>query len=438
MGIWSQAAEIASATPAGRNRYVDFLRAISILFVITGHWLITTAQWDAASESLQPVRTLETVPWTAWLTWLFQVMPIFFIVGGYSNAVSLEGARAKHLDYANWLAGRLHRLLTPLLLLVVVWAGMAFAMHLAGADEDKIRFVSRSALVPTWFLAIYTMIVLLAPASYALWRRWGFASLAAYILLAVIVDFAFLRMELEFLGWSNYFWVWLAMHHLGFAWRDGRTGGPPSLLLLAALSFGCFAALIIIGPYPIAMAGSPGETISNTLPPKVTLIALGISQFGLLLALEAPAQRMLERHKTWTCTVIVNTMIMTLYLWHMTVLLLVLAMAWLAGGLGIEMVPGSTQWWWTRPVWLGILALLLIPFALVLSPLERIGRPAGAPTPSAFRLLLGATLAGLGISLAALLGFNGQLLSPVSTGTLLLVLAGGLICGVSLKLPRLS
>ena len=137
---------------------MDFLRAVSILFVITGHWLITTAEWDADTQTLRPLLALESVPWTAWLTWLFQVMPIFFIVGGYSNAISLESARDKHLGYAQWLTGRLHRLLTPLLLLVLVWAVVSLLMQLAGAAESTIRFVSRTALVPTWFLAIYTMI----------------------------------------------------------------------------------------------------------------------------------------------------------------------------------------------------------------------------------------------------------------------------------------
>ena len=412
---------------------MDFLRAVSILFVITGHWLITTAEWDADTQTLRPLLALESVPWTAWLTWLFQVMPIFFIVGGYSNAISLESARDKHLGYAQWLTGRLHRLLTPLLLLVLVWAVVSLLMQLAGAAESTIRFVSRTALVPTWFLAIYTMIVLLAPASYALWRRWGFASLAAYMLLAIFVDFAFFQLEQTFFGWSNYFWVWLAMHHLGFAWRDGRIGSPLLLVGLAVASFGLFVSLIGFGPYPIAMAGSPGEEVSNTLPPKITLIALGLSQFGLLLAVEKPMQRFLTGLRAWTCTVIINTMIMTIYLWHMTILLLVLAGAWMAGGFGMGMAPGSAQWWWTRPIWLGVLTLLLVPCALLLSPLERSGRPQNAPVPSAQRLVVGATMAGLGISLATLLGFDGELLSLTNTGTLALVLAGAWICGISLK-----
>ena len=81
MSIWSQASELAAQTPADRNRYVDFLRAISILFVIVGHWLITTAYFNSETGTLEPILALDVIPWTGWLTWIFQVMPIFFMHG---------------------------------------------------------------------------------------------------------------------------------------------------------------------------------------------------------------------------------------------------------------------------------------------------------------------------------------------------------------------
>ena len=433
MSIWSRASEMAAATPPDRNRYVDLLRAVSIMFVITGHWLITSAHYDAATSTLTPVLALDVVSWSSWLTWIFQVMPIFFIVGGYSNAVSLEGAARNGTGYAQWLTGRLHRLLTPLMLLVVVWAVAAFVLNLFGIEPDTIRFMSRAAMLPTWFLAIYTMIVLLAPATYALWRRWGFLSLAGYILLAVLADVVFLQLGWELMGWTNYLWVWLAMHHLGFAWRDGRLGSPAVLLTVSLLSLATLAALILVGPYPIAMAGSPGDEVSNTLPPKITLLALGLFQFGLLLAIEKPMQRFLAGLRVWTCTVIINTMIMTVYLWHMTVLLLVFGVSYFAGGFGLGVTVGSAEWWLTRPLWLALLAVLLMPVSLLLSPLERVARPKDAPVPAAWRLVAGALMAGAGITLATLMGLDGNILSPTNTGVIGLVLGGAWVCGVSLK-----
>ena len=433
MGIWSQAASLAEKTPANRNRYVDFLRAASILFVISGHWLIATAYFDTEQGSMQSFMMLDVQPWTQWLTWLFQVMPIFFIVGGYSNAVSLDSARQKNTPYADWLVGRLHRLLTPLLLLIVFWAGISFVMHLTGLQSDIIVFASQVALVPTWFLAIYAMIVLLAPATYAIWRKWGFASLWAYITLAALVDVAFFHFELHFLGWINYFWVWLAMHHLGFAWHDKRLGKPTVLIVVSLLSLGVLMLLVFVGPYPLAMAGSPGEAVSNTLPPKVTLIALGIFQFGLLLAIEKPMQRLLSRHQIWTATVIVNTMIMTVYLWHMTILVAVLGLSYFSGGIGLTLEPGSANWWLSRPLWLATLLLLLLPVAFWLSPLERRSRPKDEPVPSVSRLITGAVMTGLGIATVTLCGFDGNPLSGLHMGSLILILGGALICGLKPK-----
>ncbi|MFK7977916.1 MAG: acyltransferase, partial [Halioglobus sp.] len=436
MSIWSQASEIAQQTPADRNRYVDFLRAVSILFVIIGHWLITSAYYHQETGQLDTVLALDVIPWTAWLSWVFQVMPIFFIVGGYSNAVSLESAKKKNLTYSQWLTGRLHRLLTPLLLLVVFWALLSLSLGLFGIPPETIALMSKVALVPTWFLAIYTMIVLLAPVTYAFWRRWGIASLLVYILMAALVDFAFFELELPALGWTNYFWVWLAVHHLGFAWHDGRLGRRLTLSVLAIGSFALLYLLIYFGPYPIAMAGSPGEAVSNTLPPKVTLVALGLFQFGLLLAIEKPMQRFLSKAAPWTLTIIINTMIMTVYLWHMTVLIFLIGMLYLLGGTGLEYEVGTGAWWSSRPIWLVVLFALLIPVALLLSPLERISAPKGAAVPARWRLILGAFMSGAGITMATLLGFNGNLLSLSSTGAVALMLGGGLICGLTVSMYR--
>src|SRR5215813_10250581 len=91
MAAWSRAARLADRTPASRNRYVDFLRAASMLVVTVGHWLAAAPHFDASGE-LIGAHILTAVPWTAWLTWIVQVMPIFFIVGGYANGVSWRTA----------------------------------------------------------------------------------------------------------------------------------------------------------------------------------------------------------------------------------------------------------------------------------------------------------------------------------------------------------
>jgi peptidoglycan/LPS O-acetylase OafA/YrhL len=251
------ASDMAAKTPPERNRYVDFLRAVSILVVVVGHWLIATA-WYVDGE-LTPGHLLKSHSQYQWLTWLFQVMPIFFIVGGYSNAVSLESAERKGQGYADWLVTRLHRLMSPLLVLVIAWACVAGVMTLMDVRPVVIEFTSQAALIPTWFLAIYITLVLLAPVAYKFWRRFGFLSFWIFAGLAALVDVLFFAADIRWPGWTNYFWVWLGVHQLGFAWRDGRMGNAGKLLVYSALGFAVLYSLVHWGPYPQAAGRRPEQ-----------------------------------------------------------------------------------------------------------------------------------------------------------------------------------
>jgi fucose 4-O-acetylase-like acetyltransferase len=426
--IWAQAKQLASQTRPERNRFVDFVRAVSISIVVLGHWLMVSFFY--ADEQLRAGDILRMQPDIQWLTWVFQVMPMFFIVGGYSNAASLEGAKRRGTSYADWLAGRLHRLITPLLVLVMAWGILALILHLAGVSGSLLQLASRAALIPTWFLAIYVMVVVLAPATYAAWQRWGIGVFWLFVGLAIAVDIAFFAADLRWMGWSNYLWVWLAVHQLGYAWRTGndistlRSLGW-SLLLLAAL-----VLLVEIGPYPLAMVGSPDEDISNSMPPKVTLVVLGLLQFRLLLLLERPARALLSGARLWAATILVNSMIMTLYLWHLTVMVIVVALANLFGGFGLRLQPLSAEWAWTRPLWIATLCTVLLPVTAALAPLEQRARSVVATAPSAERQVGGAAVLCLGVALLARFGFGNAPIPGLDVAAFVIVVAGAGFSGL--------
>jgi hypothetical protein len=164
--------------------------------------------------------------------------------------------------------------------------------------------------------------------------------------------------------------------------------------------------LVHIGPYPVSMIGVPGDPISNTTPPKVTLIALAIMQGGLLLAAQAPTRRWLAGRVAWTATVAMNGSIMTLFIWHLTATTLVVLAAYLAGGFGLQLEPGSSEWWWSRLPWLAANAIALIPILVAIGRFERPRATGGAPAP-AWRYVLGALMTGTGLALLAAQGVGG-------------------------------
>ncbi len=163
-------ARLAAHTPPDRERYLDLLRAVAIILVVLGHWAISAVEYD---ESGRPDghSALTTMPWAYPLTWAVQVMPVFFLVGGYANAASLAAHRSRGGDAIGWLLGR------------SALAGGALVARLGGAQPDEVRPVVWFATIPLWFLAAYLAVVPLTPVMYALHRRLGLLVPLALVLL---------------------------------------------------------------------------------------------------------------------------------------------------------------------------------------------------------------------------------------------------------------
>ncbi|WP_168195590.1 acyltransferase family protein [Bradyrhizobium sp. NAS80.1] len=405
MAVWSRAAELADRTPASRNRYVDFLRATSMLVVTVGHWLAAAPYFDA-TNTLTTAHILTVAPWTAWLTWIVQVMPIFFMVGGYANGISWRAARRDDKSYAAWIEGRLRRLVWPILPLLAVWVAIVAIEYARGVRPELISYGSQVAFIPLWFLAVYIGIVLLVPVTEAAWARFGMRSFWALTAAAAAVDVMYFAVGLRWLGFANYLFVWGAISVLGYAWLDGRFSQRWTLLVGSAFGFAALLLLVHVGPYPVSMIGVPGDPISTTTPPKVTLIALATVQAGLLLAAQASARRWLAGRVAWTATVVMNGTIMTLFIWHLTATTLVVLAAYFAGGFGLRLEPGSSEWWWSRFPWLAANAMAVIPLVVAFGRFERPRATGGALAP-AWRYVLGALVTGIGLALLAAQGVGG-------------------------------
>ncbi len=219
----TRARTLAEQTPASRDRYVDFLRAASILVVVFGHWLM--AGPEIVDGELRVGHLIAEARWAQWATWLLQVMPIFFFVGGFSNAGSWRSAQRVGTEYSAWLRDRLRRLILPVLPVLAVWTGIAAIALQNDIDPGILMAGSQAALVPVWFLATYVLIVSLAPLTLRLWERWGWGAVTATIGLAAIVDILNLGFGITPVRWLNYLFVWNAVHFLGYAWADRRIGG---------------------------------------------------------------------------------------------------------------------------------------------------------------------------------------------------------------------
>ncbi|MGD2101618.1 MAG: acyltransferase [Acidimicrobiia bacterium] len=421
---------MADATPDSRNRVVDLIRVVSILIVVFGHWLMAAITFDQGE--IIPGHLLELTDWTHPLTWLFQVMPLFFFVGGYSNALSWRSARRRGDPYGSWLRARLRRLALPVVPLLLVWTIGGWIGLRLGLDWEILQLASQVALVPTWFLAAYVVIVTLAPPALALWERLGWWSIAGGVLMAALADWLSIGGDVVWVGFLNYVLVWGTVHQLGYAWVDGTLSGPVRRLALAAVGFLVTLTLVWAGPYPIAMVGLDTAQITNSYPPRVTLAFLGCLQAGLVLLAEPMLERWMARRAWWTGVVAVSSRIMTLYLWHLTAMVIVVGLALPVNGWGFGIEPLTAGWWLSRPLWYVVLFVPTVILILIFGRFERPERDT-RPAPQWWRPVLAVLLICAGLGLLAAIGIadddglNGLVLS--------LPVVGVVVGGVS-RMPR--
>jgi peptidoglycan/LPS O-acetylase OafA/YrhL len=441
--------ELAGRTPQSRRRSLDLLRAAAITMVVIGHWFIMTVERDASGR-LTGFTALPELTSVHPLTWLFQVMPVFFLVGGVANAISWTRHRDRGRAPAGWLLDRSARLFPPVTTLLVVIALGALVAGVAGVPVGDIAQAVALVTLPLWFLVVYLGVIALTPTMYRLHERFGLAVPAVLVALVVVGDAARLATGAEAWAFGSFAFAWVAVHQVGFAWEDGSLRLTPRRAV--ALLVGSLVALVLLtgpGPYPVSMVSVPGAAIQNPSPPTVALLTLAAAQVALAALVAGPAERWLLRRRPWTVVLGTNTIVLTLYLWHM-VAALVGAFALDALGLLPSSDVHTSAWWLGRVPWIAALAVVLAVLVAIFGRVEartlarRISNPNGRDALGAtwVRTILGPRTSVLTSTPVVVAGYLGAILGifwlasaglgphgpfMIPTGALLLFLGGAAV-----------
>lgn len=418
----------ATTARQARNLAVDFYRVFGVVLIVLGHWMVGSVTYHSGQFGRQD--PLVDLPWTQWLTWIFQAVPVFFLVAGYASGISW--VRHRHQDDFSrhaWTRHRLARVLGPTAVYAaLVWAAVVVAEFL-GVSGSLLDYAGWAVAMHLWFLAIYIVVVSLTPIAVAAQGRWGLGVPAALAIGVVALDAASVHGHIPYVGWLNYVFCWGLLYQLGIAWHGGLLTGlrPP---LLVAGSAAALTLLIWRGGYPVSMIGVPGQAIENTTPPTMAMLAFGCAEAGLAIAFAPAVNRTLRAAWVRRALSVANTNVMALYLWHMIPVVIVAVVAYPAGLLP-QPAEGSAAWWLARLEWVAVVSVVAGVEMVVLGWQRRIF---GAPLPTvAIRLprrwgeavtLVGAALAVYSLENLAADGFvpNGRFPSMTAV-----VFAAGLI-----------
>ncbi|MGW2182168.1 acyltransferase family protein [Streptomyces sp. NPDC001732] len=345
---------IDAVTPADRDRAVDALRAVAILGVVLGHWLVTALVVD--SGTVHGASPLQYMPGLVPVSWLLQTLALFFLVGGQVAARSHALARARGRSYGRWLRTRMTRLLRPVLVVLAVWTVAAGTMLVSGTDQDTVRALCKLVWSPLWFLAVFAALTAATPLVARLHPLWPFA-------VVLVVDLCRFGLDAPPTGFApvNVAAGWLVPYCLGAAWSRGELRSRRTGWILLIGGAAVAAGLVGRGGYPAAMVGVPGTEVSNLDPPTLAVVAFGLAQCGAALLLLGPLRRVLRRPAVWAVVAVLNLSAMTVFLWHQTAMIAVTALGLSAGGAlpGLHTVPDHPGWVLARLAWLPVFALAL-------------------------------------------------------------------------------
>lgn len=399
----------ANSPRPARDLAVDYYRVSGVVLIVLGHWLAGSVTYHDGQFGRQ--NPLVDMPWTQWLTWPFQAVPTFFLVAGYAGAVSWTHRRdTGGVSRQTWLQHRLARVLGPTAAYTALVSVAVVVLDACGVAGSVLEYAGWAVAMHLWFLAVYLVVVSLTPVGIAAHRRWGLRAPAALVLGVAVVDAARLSTHVHYLDWLNYLLGWGALYQLGIAWRGGLlTGRRP--WMLAGVSAAGLAVLIWLRVYPVSMIGVPGQTIDNTTPPTVALMAFGGTQTGIVMALAPMLNRALRAARVERALSIANNNIMALYLWHMIPVVIVAIVGYPAGLLP-QPPEGSAAWWLARLEWVAILsvvtaaeiALLWWARRIFAAPLPLLGVPLSERRAEPV-MLTGAAMTAYALAVVAAKGF---------------------------------
>ncbi|MGW9268616.1 acyltransferase family protein [Microbacterium sp. NPDC055599] len=376
------------APSARRDTGIDFIRALCVLGVVVLHAImvgVTVADGAPVFENAS-----DGTGWIAPLSWVLQVMPLFFVIGGFSGLLASRRLRARGASTLDFLTARVHRLLRPAVITVAA-VGVALAvLTLLGVPAELIAVAGFRYGQPLWFLGVFLLCQLLLPALAALHERAPLRTIGALAAASVAVDALRGVTGAAGLGFLNLAFVWLTLQQLGFFLADGRIDAL-ARRTRAAVTAGAGVLLTVLF---VAGVYSP-DLIANINPPTAALLLVGVVHTGLLSLHRERIARASSTVAAAAFTRFVTRRTMTIYLWHMPVLLAMAgltAVVALGTGAALPALDGP-EWWLTRPLWLLSALALTAGVAVAVDRFER--QPAPTGTRSSGRLV-SAGLLGLG------------------------------------------
>jgi hypothetical protein len=313
MALFPSPAEVEASTPPTRDRAIDVIRIVSLVGVVIGHTVMATSTLRDGVFIWSNLLTASPVFQA--LTWVFQIMPLFFFAG----VAACIDSWTPGISWGHWLMRRCTRLYRPVFYYLAFW-WVALAVLSAVLPEHVYEPVAGISIQLLWFLGAYVLVLAAVPllSRITTTGRFVVAVATAYAFVAV-VDAIRINGGWPTLGYLNMI-AWVIPGMFGVAYRRRLLTGRAALTL-GAVMLAINVALLVLGPYELSLVGIDTQQLKNMTPPSLLLAGHAIMMCAFAIAAAPAIARWARRPRVWWLAAIGNSGAMTLYLWHIPPLL---------------------------------------------------------------------------------------------------------------------
>lgn len=338
---------------ATRDLSVDLVRTACVLAVVVLHSLMTGLT-QGQDGGIVWRNELQEQAWFPVASWFGQLMPLFFVLGGFAGWQGWASVQRRGGTPRDFVRTRVLRLATPLLVWYLGVGALVLGAVALGVPAPVAAQLARGVGMPLWFLAAYLITQAALPMLVRAHRARPLLTAGLLLAACVAVDAARFGSGVPAIGLLNLLFVWPLVQQLGFLHADGTLAAlrRRTLVLVAVAAFAGVGLLAEAGPYSADM-------LDDLNPPTLPLVLVGVGQTALFVLAKPALDALMRRRPVQIGVALAGTRLMTIYLWHLLVVILVAAAFLVAPGVLPE--AGTGAWWWARiPADLVVFGVLLV------------------------------------------------------------------------------
>ena len=315
-------------TSISRERFIDFLKTSGLLLLIINSFLFLTVTKSGGEYIISNLSTTSESFMT--ISWFTIGMSLFIFSMGFNNLIAWYSNVGRDGSQWNYLVDRINALIGPVLVwIIAITVSLNILLNLnmipdfLTTFEDGVISSVEFSLWPLWLVSIYLVMVMFAPFTIYIHKKYPYLSMTIFIILIILIDSLNFPINLAYIKVFNYLFFWLTIHQIGYFYADGKLQLIRKNIFptVSIISYGYLYYQLSVNKLFLSFSSYRLSEKNNEDPPTTVYFIATIGLLSLLFSVKNIIEKLLNNNYLWKVFSILHSNIYTLYLWHLIVVL---------------------------------------------------------------------------------------------------------------------